>query len=229
MNKILVLIPLFMAMNMQSQEDQLKMDWANLKKYALENSKLKAPSTNEHRVVFMGNSITESWKDIDSSFFIKNSYINRGISGQTTSQMLVRFPQDVISIKPEVVVILAGINDIAQNTGPISLGDIFGNIVSMAQLAQMNEIKVILCSVLPAYDFPWHPGLKPAEKVVELNAMIKSYCKENNIAYLDYFTRMVDERNGLNKKYTNDGIHPTIEGYKVMEPLVQGAIQKTLK
>lgn len=201
-------------------------DWINLNKYAKSNESLGLPSADERRIVFMGNSITESWAVIDSSFFKGNGYIDRGISGQTSSQMLLRFRQDVIDLKPAVVVILAGINDIAENDGPIALKDILGNIISMAQLAQGNNIKVIISSVLPAYDFPWHHGLKPAEKIIKLNSMIKSYCDKNNISYVDYYSKMVDERNGLDKKYTKDGVHPTYAGYRIMDPLVWEAIEK---
>jgi lysophospholipase L1-like esterase len=211
-----------------SQNDQMKKDWANLKKYSKANEKLIPLAPGENRIVFMGNSITEFWGKIDSSFFSGNSYIDRGISGQTSSQMLLRFRQDVINLKPAIAVILAGTNDIAENTGPISLEDIFGNIVSMVQLADMNKIKVILSSVLPAYDFPWHPGLKPAEKIIELNSMIKKYCSENNIIYVDYYLKMVDDKKGLKKKYSNDGVHPNYNGYKVMEPLVEQAIKTVL-
>ena len=211
-----------------AQNDQLKTDWANMKKYSLENKNLKSPSKGEKRVVFIGNSITQGWKDNDSNFFSSNSYIDRGISGQTTSQMLVRFREDVISLKPAVVVILAGINDIAENTGPIALEDIFGNIVSMAELAKSNKIKVVLSSVIPANVIPWRPEIKPAEKVFQLNSMIESYCKKNNIVFLDYYSKMVDENKGLDKKLTLDGVHPTLAGYKIMEPLVEKAIKSAL-
>lgn len=211
------------------QNDPSKTDWANLNKYAAENRSLKPPAKNVKRVVFMGDSITEFWKYTDSSFFSDNPYIDRGISGQTTPQMLVRFRPDVIALKPAVVVILAGINDIAGNTGPIALENVFGNIVSMAELARSNNIKVVLSSVLPAYDFPWRPGLHPAEKVVKLNAMISAYCTANQIVYADYFSKMKDERNGLDKKYSEDGVHPNLAGYKVMEPLVKEAIQQALR
>jgi len=202
------------------------MDWPNLKKYAQENQDL-ATINDEGRVVFMGNSITELWKNIDSSFFQNKPYVNRGIGGQTTSQMLLRFRQDVINLKPEIVVILAGINDIAENTGPISLENIFGNIVSMAELAKVNNIKVVLSSVLPANKFPWRPDLQPAEKVAQLNAMIKKYCQENNNIYIDYYSKMLDNQKGLDIKFTNDGVHPTLAGYKIMEPLLEEAITKT--
>ncbi len=199
-------------------------DWANTKRYADENKTLKPPAPNEKRVVFMGNSITEGWIKHDSSFFSKNNFIDRGISGQTTPQMLLRFRQDVINIKASVVVILAGINDIAENTGPISLEDVMGNIASMAELAKANKVRVILCSVLPANKFPWRQQILPADKVIELNAMIKAYAKKNKITYVDYYSAMVDDEKGLDKKYTNDGVHPTMAGYAVMEPLVLKAI-----
>lgn len=228
MKNTLVLILIFFSFTAFGQDNQLRTDWANLKKYSTENDNLKSQSPGEKRVVFMGNSITELWKVIDSSFFINKPYINRGISGQTSPQMLVRFRQDVIALKPSVVVILSGINDIAENTGPIPLVDIFGNIISMVELARVNKIRVVLSSVLPAYDFPWRPGLQPAEKVIKLNAMIKEYCQKNNIVYVDYYSEMVDERKGLDKKFTDDGVHPTIAGYKIMEPLVEKAIAAAL-
>ncbi len=219
---------IFLHFSAYSQNNKTINDWANLKRYANDNEKLPSVSAGVQRIIFMGNSITESWGKIDSSFFADRGYIDRGISGQTSSQMLLRFRQDVINLNPKAVVILAGTNDIAENTGPISLEDVMGNITSMAELAEMNKIKVILSSVLPAYDFPWHPGLQPAEKIVKLNSMIKSYCENNNIIYVDYYSKMVDEKKGLNKKFTNDGVHPTFAGYKIMEPLVEKAIKTVL-
>ncbi len=204
-------------------------DWVNYNKYAEANNDLPPLTAGEHRVVFMGNSITESWAVIDSSFFADHGYIGRGISGQTSSQMLLRFRQDVIDLKPTVVVILAGTNDIAENAGPISIEHVMDNIASMAELARANNIHVILTSVLPAYDFPWRKGLEPAEKIVRLNAMIKSYCDEHAVPYVDYYSRMVDERKGLDKKFTNDGVHPNLEGYKVMDSLVKNAIDAVLR
>ena len=204
-------------------------EWVNYGRYAQANEKLPPPAPGEKRVVFMGNSITEFWAIRDSSFFVDNGYIDRGISGQVTSQMLLRFRQDVIDLKPTLVVILAGTNDIAENAGPISLQHVMDNIISMAQLAETNHIKVILCSVTPAYDFPWHKGLHPAEKIVKLNSMIKSYCEENNIPYVDYYSRMVDKEGGMIKKYTIDGVHPNHEGYAVMDSIVQKEIKAVLE
>jgi len=214
----------------KKEEERQKNDWANLGKYKEGNDNLSMTKSIKPRIVFMGNSITEGWKNADSAFFAPGkNYIDRGISGQTTPQMLLRFRQDVIDLKPAVVIILAGINDIAQNTGPMTLEQTFGNIVSMAELAKANKIRVVISSVLPAFDFPWRPGLQPASKVVKLNTMLKEYAAKNNIVYLDYFTTMKDSRNGLKPELTYDGVHPTLAGYKVMEPLAEKAIAEALK
>ena len=175
----------------------------------------------------MGDSITESWSSYSPGFFSNNSYlINKGISGETTSQMLDRFDSDVLSLKPEGVIILAGINDIAQNTGYISVSEIFYNVVFMANLAQKNHINPVLCSVLPANKLPWRPDIKPAELVIELNQKIKNYCKENNIVYLDYFSSMVGEKKELRPELTYDGVHPNKEGYIIMEELLETVLKK---
>ncbi len=209
-------------------ENTLAQDWANLDRYKDENTEIGSPSKSEERVVFMGNSITEGWKLVSPGFFSGRQYINRGISGQSTPQMLSRFRADVIALRPAVVVILAGTNDIAGNTSPSTLKRIEDNLVSMAAMARGNGIKVILCSVLPVYDFPWYPDSNPDKEIPALNSMIKSYAEKNGVIYLDYFSSMVDERNGLKDEYTYDGIHPNKAGYKVMEPLVEKAIAKAL-
>lgn len=196
-------------------------DWPNLVYYREANAKVKPTSPGENRVVFMGNSITIGWILESPEFFEGKPYINRGISGQTTPQMLVRFRQDVINLEPKAVVLLCGVNDIAQNTGPSTLEMIEGNIASMAELAKANGIKVILCSVLPAYDFPWRPGLEPAEKVVALNKWIKAYAAENGFVYLDYFSSMADEKDAMKAEFSEDGVHPNKAGYKVMEGLFE--------
>jgi lysophospholipase L1-like esterase len=206
----------------------IKDDWPNLGYYREANAKLQAPAATENRVVFMGNSITEGWIMTSPEFFEGKPYIDRGISGQTTPQMLIRFRPDVIDLKPKIVVLLCGVNDIAENTGPSTLEMIEGNIASMSELAKANGIKVILCSVLPAYDFPWKPGLEPAEKIVALNKWIKAYAGQNSFIYLDYFSSMKDERNGLKSNYSEDGVHPNKEGYRVMEGLVEEAIARAL-
>lgn len=204
-------------------------DWPNLEQFKEANSKLLVPKADENRVVFMGNSITIGWLNTRPEFFEGKPYINRGISGQTTPQMLLRFRQDVIALHPKVVVILAGTNDIAGNTGPSTLEMISDNIKSMAELAHAHGIKVVLSSTLPAYEYPWKPGMEPAGKIVALNKMIQAYAQENDHVYLDYFSAMADSKNGLPKKYADDGVHPTVEGYQVMEPMVEAAIAKALK
>ena len=204
-------------------------DWPNLERFREENAKLGLPAAGEKRVVFMGNSITQCWSDNDPDFFKGRPYINRGISGQTTPQMLIRFRQDVIDLKPAVVVILAGTNDIAGNTGPSTLVMIAGNIASMAELAESNGIKVIICSVLPAFDYPWKPGQRPDEKIPALNKMLKKYADDHGIIYLDYFSAMADNRNGMKPELSYDGVHPNPAGYKIMEPMVENAIKKAIK
>jgi lysophospholipase L1-like esterase len=201
-------------------------DWANLNRYAQANKDLPEPLKGENRVVFMGNSITDAWP---ADFFENRPYFNRGISGQTTPQMLLRFRADVINLKPKVVVILAGINDIAGNTGPSTLEMITDNIESMCELATANNIKVILCSVLPANTFPWSPGIEPADIVLELNRRYKDYANKKGHIYLDYYTPMVDAEKGLKLVYAADAVHPNEEGYKVMGPLVEKAIKMALK
>jgi lysophospholipase L1-like esterase len=203
-------------------------DWANFERYRADNEKLAPPANGENRVVFMGNSITDGWVYVDSAFFAGKPYVGRGISGQTTPQMLVRFRADVIALKPAVVVILAGTNDIAGNTGPSTLEMIMDNIIGMSEMAKANGIKVVLSSVLPVFDYPWKPGLEPANKIISLNKMIKDYSDKSGCIYLDYFTPTADERNGMKAAYSEDGVHPNLAGYKVMEPLAEKAIAKSL-
>ena len=203
-------------------------DWANLSKYREDNAKLALTSSSENRIVFMGNSITEDWKTFHPEFFLGKAYINRGISSQTTPQMLLRFRADVINLNPELVIILAGTNDIAGNTGPSSIEMIAHNIISMAELAMINDIKIILCSVLPVYDYTWKPGLNPVGKISALNEIIRDYAQNNGIMYLDYYSSMVDDRKGLTEDYTYDGVHPNKLGYTIMESLLKTAIDATL-
>jgi lysophospholipase L1-like esterase len=217
---ILVLIVLFFM-----TEFTFGQDWTGLNHYKEENRILVSKENKGNRVVFIGNSITEGWAVQNPAFF-KENYINRGISSQVTAQILFRFKQDVVDLNPKVVVILAGTNDIAENSGPISLEDILGNIKAMAQQAKNNNIAVVLCSVLPAYDYPWRPGLDPDKKIPELNKMIQAYAADSGCVYVDYFSAMTDERNGLPKKYAEDGVHPTKAGYAVMELLVEEGIKK---
>lgn len=211
------------------QLNYLREDWANLKRFEKENAAVQPPAKGEDRVVFMGNSITQGWSDKDPAFFKGKPYINRGIGGQTTPQMLLRFRPDVINLKPKVVVILAGTNDIAGNTGPTSEETIVGNIQSMALLAQHYGIKVVISSILPVYDYPWRRGLNPVPKIASVNKSLKEFAAANKMVYLDYFTPMADEQQGLKKELTYDGVHPNETGYKVMEPLAEAAIKAALK
>jgi len=226
MKKLLIVIFSLAALAVHAQQDA---DWPNLKRYDEANSKVAPPAPGEKRVIYMGDSITDFWIVADSVFFAGKPYYDRGISGQTTPQMLVRFREDVINLKPLVVVILAGINDIAQNTGPEKLEDVAGNIKSMAQLAQAAHIKVVISSVLPANRIPWRPVIDPTDKVIQLNQMLKDYANKNGIVYLDYYSAMVDPEKGLPKNLSNDGVHPSPAGYKMMEPLVEKAIADALK
>ena len=209
-------------------EDPLRTDWANLARYREANAALPPPAKDENRVVFMGNSITENWQRDFATMFPGKPYIGRGISGQTTPQMLVRFRPDVIALQPKVVVIMGGTNDIAGNTGPSTLEMIEANLASMAELARANGIRVVLSSVLPVYDYPWKPGLEPAQKIIALNAWMKAYCARHGDIYLDYHTAMADARGGMRSDLASDGVHPNEAGYRIMAPLVERAIDEAL-
>lgn len=205
-------------------------DWANLKRYENDNQNLLKKPSEERKVVFMGNSITEGWVRIHPDFFTSNKYIGRGISGQTSYQFLVRFREDVINLSPKVVVINAATNDVAENTGPYNEDYTFGNIVSMVELSKANKIKVILTTTLPAAAFGWNPSIKDApQKIKALNARVKAYAQKNKIPYVDYYLKMVTDKGALNPAYTKDGVHPTLEGYYVMESLIKPVINKLLK
>ena len=214
------------AQKAKAREEQLKNDWPWLGRFKEADLALPPPAAGENRVVFMGDSITQGWH-LDDSFPGK-PYINRGIGGQTTPQMVVRFRQDVIDLKPKVVVILAGINDIAGNTGPMTLEQTEGNIASMAELARANEIRVVLCSVLPSSEFAWSPGLEPAPRIVELNAWIKQYAAEKGYVYVDYYSAMKDEHGGLPPALSDDGVHPLPAGFAIMAPLAEAGIETVL-
>jgi len=204
-------------------------DWPGFNRYRNDNEKIGLPALGESRVVFIGNSITDGWSISRPDFFAGKPYVNRGISGQTTPQMLVRFRADVIKLKPKVVVILAGTNDIAGNTGPSTLEMIEDNILSMAQLAKANGIRVVLCSVLPVYDYPWKPGIEPANKIIALNQMLKKDAETGGMIYVNLYSAFVNEQKGMKAEYSEDGVHPNVAGYKVMEPLVEDAIANALQ
>lgn len=205
-------------------------DWAKLGRYEQANKEIQAQPDTGRRVVFLGNSITEGWPRLHPEFFSEHGYIGRGISGQTSSHFLVRFRDDVINLHPAVVVINAGTNDIAENAGPYNEDRTFGNIVSMVELSRANGIKVILTTVLPATGFSWRPELKDAaEKIAALNLRLQAYAEREGIPFVDYYSSMVfGADRALNPAYCKDGVHPTAEGYAIMEPLVETAIGKIL-
>ncbi|MCX2574104.1 SGNH/GDSL hydrolase family protein [Pedobacter sandarakinus] len=205
-------------------EERYHKDWAWKNRYKGDNAKLTAPKS-EKRIIFLGNSITEGWINTDADFFKGKPYVNRGIGGQTTPQMLVRFRQDVIELKPAVVVILAGINDIAENTGPSTTAEIAGNIFSMAELAKAHGIKTILSSVLPARAFPWNLKIDPRDSITKLNGLLKAYAIKNKLQYIDYYSKMVNEEHGMKGDLASDGVHPNLAGYKIMEPLAEEKIK----
>jgi lysophospholipase L1-like esterase len=212
-----------------AHDKQLLTDFGWLARYRDADEKLGPPAPGENRVVFMGDSITEGWHfSKPGGDFAGKPYINRGISGQTSPQMLVRFRQDVIDLQPKVVVILAGTNDIAGNTGPMTIEQTEANLESMADLATANHIKVVLCSVLPAYDFPWQPGLEPAPKIDRLNAWMRDYAAQKGYVYVDYHSAMKDQRDGLPANLSKDGVHPTPAGYAIMAPLAEKGIAQAL-
>ena len=222
------LTPEQLAARQRAQQEQLANDWPNLARYRDANYNLPPATDGAPRVVFMGDSITEFWDRDPGNFFASQGYIGRGIGGQTTPQMLVRFQQDVVALKPKAVVINGGTNDIAGNTGPSTLEMIEDNLKSMAQIAATNGIKVILASVTPAFDYPWRPGLQPAEKVVALNSWMKDYCSRTGCVFADYFSAMSDDNHAMKEGLSRDGIHPTPAGYKIMAPIAEKAITQAL-
>ncbi len=206
-------------------------DWPNLHRYAADNAALPAPDPAQPRVVFYGDSITDGWgrQPDTGDFFPGKPYINRGISGQTTPQMLVRFQQDVVHLHPSAVVILAGTNDIAGNTGPSTPQMIEDNFTSMADIARASGIKVILASITPAYNYPWKPGVDPVPTIRELNAWLKDYCAKQGLTYLDYYSAMTDDKGAMKPGLAKDGVHPTAQGYAIMGPLAETAIANALQ
>jgi len=206
-------------------------DYGQLARYRDANGALKPPTAGENRVVFFGDSITDIWNIAES--FPGKPYINRGIGGQTTSQMLARFRQDVIDLEPKAVVILAGTNDIAGNTGPISNEDIEANFASLAELARVHNIRVIFSSVLPVHNYTAKGeeffAQRPPERILSLNRWIKEYCAAHDLIYLDYFSAMVDDKGLLKRDLADDGLHPNKAGYAIMAPLVEKAIERAVK
>ena len=205
-------------------ETQENLDWPNLKRYRQENHVLRSTVNSGKRIVFMGDSITEGWPGLCPEFFKNKDHINRGISGQTTPQMLIRFKPDVIDLSPSTVVILAGTNDIAENTGPSNVKMITDNIFSMADLASAHKIDIILCSILPVYEYPWKKIVDVPSYIHEVNTMLKDYCSENFFQYIDYFSAMANEKKGLGEDLSEDGVHPNEKGYKIMSRVAEGVL-----
>lgn len=195
-------------------------DWANFARYQGANSEV----SSKPKAVFMGDSITDGWASTDPDFFTDNDFVGRGISGQTTSHMLVRFRRDVVELAPEYVLILAGTNDIAKNNGDISLDNVLGNIKSMCEIAKANGILPVICSVLPADRFYWRPGVQPAQDIVRLNQMLREYADSMGLRYIDYYSVLADENGALPAKYASDGVHPNPECYEIMEDIVLKAL-----
>ncbi|GAC1501300.1 MAG: hypothetical protein NVS1B6_07640 [Steroidobacteraceae bacterium] len=201
-------------------------DLAGFARYGPANAMLPPAGPGERRVVFMGDSITDSWASVDPKFFARSDFIDRGISGQTTLQMLLRFRQDVIALKPAVVHIMAGTNDIAGNTGPFDLLATEANIASMVDLARANGIQVVIGSVLPAKDFSWHPGIDPGPKIVALDEWLKRFSHVRHVIYVDYYTALTDGALGLRPDFSPDGVHPSLAAYVIMDPLAYAAIRE---
>lgn len=196
-------------------------DWAQFSFYQKKNEEVKTKPV----AVFMGDSITFGWAKHCGYFFKENNFIGRGIGGQVTSQMLVRLRKDVIDLKPEYAVILAGTNDIAQNQGYISVENICGNIISMVEILKANNIKPVVCSVLPVKRYPWRKQIESIAPISQLNAMLKDYCQKNNVKYVDYYSALVDSEKGLPKEYAEDGVHPTVAGFKIMQKIILEALK----
>lgn len=207
------------------------MDWAQLGRYAAENAALAAPAAGEQRVVFYGDSITDTWgrRPAGGTFFPGKPYVNRGISGQTTAQMVVRFHQDVVDLHPKAVVILAGTNDVAENTGPMTPEMTLDDFRAMTEMAQANGIKVVIASIPPAGEFPWHKGLEPAPKIRALNARLEAWCKSSGLVWVDYYSALADESGAMKPGLSLDGVHPTAAGYAMMAPLAEAGIAKALE
>lgn len=208
-------------MDGKNKETQENLDWPALSRYRKENHELSSIVNSGERIIFMGDSITEGWTGLYPDFFKNKDYINRGISGQTTPQMLIRFRPDVIDLKPSAVAILAGTNDIAENTGPSNVKMITDNIFSMADLAVAHKIKVILCSVLPVNLYPWKKISNPPSFIHEVNTMLKDYCLNKKYKYIDYFSQMVNDKKGLHESLSEDGVHPNKKGYEIMSKVAE--------
>jgi lysophospholipase L1-like esterase len=230
MKNIILITALFVTTNLFAQaKEDFKDDWADLRHYTAANKVLPPPANGDKRVVFLGSSVFEFWKTRMPEYFDNKLYVDRGISGQISPQLLIRFQQDVIALKPKAVIILAGSNDIAGSTGHVTNDVIMDNIKSMVELALANHIKPILCDYLPVFDYPWRKGLEPADKIISLNARIDAYAAEKKLTVIDYFSPLKDSRNGQKTELTIDGVHPNKAGYQIMAKVTDKAIAKALQ
>ena len=210
----------------QAAED---LDWPNLGRYRAENEELKTSGNDKIKTVFMGDSITEGWSLNDPEFFSRNNFVNRGISGQTSPQMLIRFKQDAIHLNPELIIINAGTNDIAGNTGPASPEMIIDNICSMAEIGLRSDIRIALSTILPVYKYTWNEKVTNVpDRILEVNTALQEYSEKHSLIFIDYFSSMVDEKRGLKLAYGVDGVHPTKQGYEEMSNIVKNTISGTL-
>ncbi len=209
--------------------ERARQDWPNLCQYRQDNAQLLGTGAARPVAVFMGDSITENWQISNPAYFSETAFINRGIGGQTTPQMLLRFRADVIALNPQAVHILAGTNDIAGNTGATTLRDIQGNIESMVELALAHNIHVVIGSLLPAGSFPWRPEMEPIGPIAEMNNWLREYAEKRGLVYVDYFSALTNGIGGLKAELTHDGVHPHQSGYAFMEPLAQRAIERALE
>ena len=230
MKHLLITIALAFAANVLYAQD----DWANFRKYEQNDREVIAAPNDGRRVVFLGNSITENWRNMRPEFFVDNGFIARGISGQTSYQMLLRFRADVIALKPKVVIINAGTNDIAQNNHPYVEDRTFGNIVSMCEIARANKVKVILSTITPCAGYAWNRSITDVpQKIESLNARLREYARQHKLGFIDYYSPMAvtngAKKGSLRDELTQDGCHPTVAGYEIMEPLALAAIRRFVK
>ncbi len=221
---LLLLVLLMSAITIEAQNSK-QQDWAQFYRYAESNAMIQSGGSAKPKAVFMGNSITDNWAKQRPEFFKEHNFAGRGISGQTSSEMLVRFQSDVIDLHPKYVVILSGINDIAQNNGYISEEHILQNIISMCELAKLHKIRPVICSITPCKRFSWRTELVPAEVIVSMNKRLEAYAKKNHLIYVDYWSALAAEDGGMREEYTTDGCHLTAEGYAIMEEMVLKAIK----
>ncbi len=220
--------PPAIARFLQAQQERARADWAGLCRYRADDAALAAANAPPPKAVFLGDSITEGWARTDGDFYAANRFVGRGISGQVTGQALLRFEQDVVALRPRVVHIMIGTNDVAGNAGPTTYRNIQDNITAMVALARANHIAVVLATIPPSSDFPWRPGMHPAQKIIQMNDWIRAYAKREHLVVADYHRALRDPAGGFRADWTVDGVHPNAAGFKVMEPIADAAVKAAL-